>query len=399
MHKAFPLSVMEFSLPEEVSTASTTSDGTDKKKGMTVTVTFDDMQKRKNDVKARTTLLLSLPNEHQLRFTKHSRGNEDVNTANVSTASTNVSTASANIGVVTISQDNACAYIASQSSGLQEARTEEGEITTDNGLKLKNRLQKCRWQLMEWDGTRVIWRMMKRIMHYKITDLTDRLFDAKNMIYHYKLRLAQVECRLAEHIDRELKYCEKIRGLEFKTESSDDYIESLKKELELIKKEKEGLDSKLTGFQTASKDLDTLLESQRLDKNKEGLGYSAVLPPPTQIYSPPKKDMSWTGLPEFKDDIVTDYSRPAPTVESFPDDAQNRNPFVTETEASPSTISPKSFIKFVKENDNPTNSKTDKAETAKKPHVKYVEQYRKPTKKPNVRGNQRNWNNLKSHQL
>nr|GFC36080.1 hypothetical protein [Tanacetum cinerariifolium] len=43
--------------------------------------------------------------------------------------------------------------------------------------------------------------------------------------------------------------------------------------------------------------------------NKEGLGYNAV-PPPAQIYSPPKKDLSWIGLPEFVDDTVTDYSRP-----------------------------------------------------------------------------------------
>nr|GEV43922.1 hypothetical protein [Tanacetum cinerariifolium] len=46
--------------------------------------------------------------------------------------------------------------------------------------------------------------------------------------------------------------------------------------LNLIKKEKEGLDSKLTGFESASKDLDTLLGSQRSDKKKEGLGYSAI---------------------------------------------------------------------------------------------------------------------------
>nr|GFD10619.1 hypothetical protein [Tanacetum cinerariifolium] len=104
------------------------------------------------------------------------------------------------------------------------------------------------------------------------------------------------------------------------------------------------------------------------------LGYSVVPPPPPQIYSPPKKDMSWTGLSEFKDDTVTNYSRPAPIVESSPDDAQNRNPSITETEASPTTISPISFIKFVKANDSPTNSKTDKAETAKKPPVKYAEQ-------------------------
>nr|GFC19604.1 hypothetical protein [Tanacetum cinerariifolium] len=61
--------------------------------------------------------------------------------------------------------------------------------------------------------------------------------------------------------------------------------------------------------------------------------------------SPPKKDLSWTGLPEFADDTVTDYSRPSPAVESPTDDLQNRNPFVTETGASPSIIIPKPFIK------------------------------------------------------
>nr|GEU87389.1 hypothetical protein [Tanacetum cinerariifolium] len=49
------------------------------------------------------------------------------------------------------------------------------------------------------------------------------------------------------------------------------------------------------GFENASKDLDNFLGSQRSDKNKEGLGYTAVPPPPVQIYSPPKKDLSWTG--------------------------------------------------------------------------------------------------------
>nr|GEV72801.1 ribonuclease H-like domain-containing protein [Tanacetum cinerariifolium] len=66
---------------------------------------------------------------------KHSRGNEDVNTASVSTASTNVPNARSNTGLASIIQDTACAYIASQSSGLPEAKTEEGDTTTDMGLK------------------------------------------------------------------------------------------------------------------------------------------------------------------------------------------------------------------------------------------------------------------------
>nr|GEW59880.1 putative ribonuclease H-like domain-containing protein [Tanacetum cinerariifolium] len=87
--------------------------------------------------------------------------------------------------------------------------------------------------------------------------------------------------------------------------------------IKTLKKEKERLESKLTGFKLTTKDLDNLIGSQRSDKIKEGLGYSAV-PPPAQVYSPPKKDMSWTGLSEFADAIITDYTMPSPSVEREP---------------------------------------------------------------------------------
>nr|GFB10766.1 hypothetical protein [Tanacetum cinerariifolium] len=159
-------------------------------------------------------------------------------------------------------------------------------------------------------------------LNSKITDLTDKLFDAKNMLYHYKLGLAQVESTLVEYKEREVKYYEKIKTLKFRTDSNNECIEILKKKLETLKQEKEGA-----------------------DENKEGLGYNVVPPPPAQIYSSPKKDLSWTSLPEFADDIVTDYSRPSPTMESTSGDNQNRNPSVSETVASP--ITPKPFIKAV----------------------------------------------------
>nr|GEV24625.1 hypothetical protein [Tanacetum cinerariifolium] len=57
--------------PSSTTTTYTTSDESGKKSGRTVTLTAEDMQKKKNDVKARTTLLLSLPDEHQLRFSKY----------------------------------------------------------------------------------------------------------------------------------------------------------------------------------------------------------------------------------------------------------------------------------------------------------------------------------------
>nr|GFA98143.1 hypothetical protein [Tanacetum cinerariifolium] len=55
---------------QEASGTGSASEGSAKKKGRTVTVTTKDMHKRRNDVKARTTLLLALPDEHQLRFSK-----------------------------------------------------------------------------------------------------------------------------------------------------------------------------------------------------------------------------------------------------------------------------------------------------------------------------------------
>nr|GEX73131.1 ribonuclease H-like domain-containing protein [Tanacetum cinerariifolium] len=77
----------------------------------------------------------SEPNSQNMAFissANHSRGNEDVNTASVSTASTNVPTASTNIGVASISQDTACAYIASQCSGSQIKFEDINQIDKDD---------------------------------------------------------------------------------------------------------------------------------------------------------------------------------------------------------------------------------------------------------------------------
>nr|GEV63204.1 ribonuclease H-like domain-containing protein [Tanacetum cinerariifolium] len=403
-----------YEVPTSAATSGTASDGTGKKKGRTITLTAEDMQKRKNDVKVRTTLLLSLPDEYQLQFSKyktaqelwaailktfggneatkktkknllkqqyakHSRGNEDVNTASVSTASTNVPTASANIrmdikwnmALLSMRADKFWKKTGKKISiqGTDVAGFDKSKVECFNCHKMGHFARKCRAPRSQDRGRRDNYRQRSKVEEQAPKALM--AIDG-NMIYHYKLALAQVESRLAEHKDRELEYCKKIRVLEVKTESSTDCIKNLKNELKLIKKDKEGLDTKLTGFQTASKDLDSLLESQRLDKNKEGFGYSDVPLPPAQIYFPPKKDMSWKGLSECADNTITDYSRPSPAIESTSGDAQNRNPSVTKTEASPSTISPKPFLNFVKANDSPTKSKTDKVETAKKLPVKKI---------------------------
>nr|GEZ23938.1 ribonuclease H-like domain-containing protein [Tanacetum cinerariifolium] len=59
-----------------------------------------------------------------------------------------------------------------------------------------------------------------------------------------------------------------------------------------------------------------MLEWLNLDKNGvEFNEYCAAAPPPAQVYSPPKKDLFWMGLPEFVDNTVTNYTRPTPSID------------------------------------------------------------------------------------
>nr|GEV70238.1 putative ribonuclease H-like domain-containing protein [Tanacetum cinerariifolium] len=467
--------------------AASASDGAAKRKGRTAAMTTNDMQKRKNDVKARTTLLLALPDEHQLRFIKY-KTTQELWAAILKTFSGNEATKKTKKNLLkqqygnfkaegietlkqtfnrlqvivshlefmdieikqddlnqkfltslapewlihtivwrnrsdldTMSLDDLYNHLKKKTGkkitiqGTDVARFDKSKVECFNCHKMGHFTRECRaprsqdrgrrdnyrqWSkveeqapkaLMAIDGVGWDWSFMANkeedhalvaneetptefalmaktsadsevfdnslcsktckkntdSLNSKITELIDKLSDTKTTLYHYKLGLSQVEARLVEFKNQEVKYCEKIRGLEFKVESRGDIIECLTNELELLKKEKEGLESKLTGFLSASKDLYSLLDSQRLDKNKEG---------------------------------------PSPAKESTSDDVQNIITSDTKTEASPSTISPKPFIKFVKATDKPTENKTDKVETAKKPPVKYAEQYRKPSKKSNVRG-------------
>nr|GEY62868.1 hypothetical protein [Tanacetum cinerariifolium] len=80
------------------------------------------------------------PNTQNMAFIsliKHSRGNDEVNTASVYTASSNVPTASANVATVSISQETTCAYIASQSGGPSptvESSSEEDQNSVRNKM-------------------------------------------------------------------------------------------------------------------------------------------------------------------------------------------------------------------------------------------------------------------------
>ncbi|GJW98724.1 hypothetical protein Tco_0180532 [Tanacetum coccineum] len=111
--------------------------------------------------------------------------------------------------------------------------------------------------------------------------------------------------------------------------------------------------------------------------------YSALPPPPAQVYSPLKKDLSWMGLPEFVDDIVTDYSRPTPSVDVSKDVSASS----LEQGGSFDNVVSKPMIRFVKEIGCPSVSKDNNTKNPRKPTVKYAEMYRNTSQSPKVRSN------------
>nr|GFA53723.1 hypothetical protein [Tanacetum cinerariifolium] len=390
------------------------------------------MQKKKNDVKARTTLLLSLPDEHQndldsmslddlynhlkvykaevqkksnlnsqdMAFISSSKNssNKDDNTVCVTTASTTFPSGSVN--VATINQDTASAFIASQSNDKFWKRTRKkisiqgsdvagfvkskvecfnchkmGHFERERraprsqergrkesyrqGSKAEEKSSKALMAIdgMGWDWsymaneedhalvadeeTHTEFALMANIenkvfdnslcsndckkntdsLNSKINDLKNQLSEENNYWYHYKLGVAQLEERLNEYKEKEENYIVKIRTLEMYRESNLDSIKILTNEVETLKKEKDVVDGK----------------------------YNAVPPSAVDLYLSPKKDLSWTSLPEFVDDTVTDYSRPSPTVVSTSAEDQNKDTSTSEDVASPNP--PKPFVKFVKPKD------------------------------------------------
>ncbi|GJU77368.1 putative ribonuclease H-like domain-containing protein [Tanacetum coccineum] len=457
-------------------------EGPVKKKGRTLTVTAKDMQKIKNDVKARTTLLLALPDEHHLRFSKYesakellqaivshlefldvpieqedlnqkfltslapewlmytivwryrddldtmslddlynhlkvyepkvqkkartntqdmafisssniSSGKSEVPTASVPTASSQVSTASTefideddieemdikwNLALLSMRADRLWKKTGKKIviQGSDVVGFDKSKVKCYNCHKMGHFARKCRAPrsqdrgkresymkdpkvdepapkaLMALDGIGAIWPMKKKTMQLK-----------------QMIGLSPVEARLVEFKQNELKFYEKIRLLDRDIELKDNKIENLKNELEEVSKEKGSIASKLEKIRKSAKDLDDLLGNQRSVKDKTGMGfneYTAVPPPPAQVYLPPQKDLSWTGLPEFVDDTVTDYTRSTPSVDVS-------NCVRSEQGESSSNIIgkvvSKPWIKFAKGTNCPSVIKFNNTKNARKPIV------------------------------
>ncbi|GKD32000.1 ribonuclease H-like domain-containing protein [Tanacetum coccineum] len=208
-------------------------------------------------------------------------------------------------------------------------------------------------------------------LNNKIIKLNKECSDCETDLYNYKRGLSQVEARLVKFKENEIKFYKRIRVLERDIEIRDNKIENLRNELEEVKKEKESIDFKIEKFDNALKDLDSLLGNQRLDKDREGLGFNeySVVPPPHLLR---KICLGWVYL-----SLLMTLSL---IIVGLHLDSEDES----EVESTPNkTVRPSiEQVKF----DKSTREIVGKKETPKQ-------------NKNQPRGNQRNWNNQKSQQL
>ncbi|GJS48222.1 hypothetical protein Tco_0598343 [Tanacetum coccineum] len=160
------------------------------------------------------------------------------------------------------------------------------------------------------------------------------------MVLGYKTGLELVEEKLEVYKANESIYLQDIKGLKFEIHIGEITIRELRKKLEIVQKEKDGIQLNVDKFEHASKSLNKLIECQIVDNCKKGLGYenyNAVPPPYTGNFMPPTPDLSFTGLDEFVNEPVVENckamsSEEEPKVVRKYDDAPSIEEWVSDDE-------------------------------------------------------------------
>ncbi|GKA75882.1 hypothetical protein Tco_0782260 [Tanacetum coccineum] len=102
-------------------------------------------------------------------------------------------------------------------------------------------------------------------------------YTANSLRSDTELGLESIEAQLVVHQKNEAVYEEKITVLEFEVKDKSNAVTRLKNQLEETLREKDDLKAKLEQFETSSKNLNKLINSQLGSKDKTSLGYGDQL--------------------------------------------------------------------------------------------------------------------------
>ncbi|GJX05295.1 ribonuclease H-like domain-containing protein, partial [Tanacetum coccineum] len=124
--------------------------------------------------------------------------------------------------------------------------------------------------------------------------------------------LESMEEKLEVYKANEFIYLQDIKGLKFEIHIGEITIRELRKKLDMVQKEKDGIQLNVDKFKHASKSLNKLIKCQIVDNCKKGLGYenyNAIPPPYTGNFMPPTPDLSFTGLDQLVIELVVENSK------------------------------------------------------------------------------------------
>ncbi|GKA70037.1 retrovirus-related pol polyprotein from transposon TNT 1-94 [Tanacetum coccineum] len=113
-------------------------------------------------------------------------------------------------------------------------------------------------------------------------------------------------------------------------------IRELRKKLEKVQTEKDGIQLTVDKLENSSKSLNQIIESQIINKCKTGLGYNAVPPPITRNFMPSKPDLSFIGLEEFANEPAVETRKSDEMVS----DSQEKDMSQTEKK----TVKPRNMV-------------------------------------------------------
>nr|GEX66646.1 hypothetical protein [Tanacetum cinerariifolium] len=353
--------------PEETGKGSA-SESSAKKKGRTVVITTKDMQKRRNDVKARTTLLLALPNEHRLTFSKYETAKE-LWEAILKTFGGNEATKKTKKNQLKQQYGN---FKDEGSETLEKTFNRLQAIVShlefmDVEIKQDDLNQKFLTSIApEWLMYTIVWR--------NIDDLDTMSLD--DVYNHLKVYEPEVQ-KKSESNSQNIAFISSSNTNSGKSEVSTASVPTASIQVSTTS----------TDVAATSLSHDTICLERRLSymaNEEENHALVADDEVPTEfalmaksnsssdneIYSPPKKDLSWTGLPEFVDDTVTDYSRHTPSID--------------DSKCNKSELQSSNFSVFEhgESSDSIIVIKTSNTENARKSTVKYAEMYRNISKGP-----------------
>ncbi|GJW06814.1 putative ribonuclease H-like domain-containing protein [Tanacetum coccineum] len=337
-------------------------------------VAADEKTQKKNDVKARSMLLMALLNDHLLTFNQYkdvktflvkettnsslnsssqnlafmlsTSSTNEVNTAyRVSTANTQVSTASTQVSTANLSDDTVYAFLASQPNGSQLVHEDLEQIHEDDLEEMD-----LKWQLALLSmRTRKFFQKTGRKITINGSDTAGYDKSKVECFNCHKLGHFARECRGPRNQDNMSRNQDSSRrtinveeisskamlaidgaGFDWSFMADEEVPTDItlmafsNSELEKLKHEKESNQLKIENFDNAPKSLDKLIRSQIPNKSRKGLGfinYNGVPPPPTGLFSPLTLDLSNSSLEEFQQ---LEFERYGPkTSKSVSEDTSN----------------------------------------------------------------------------